>query len=189
MENDGTGRTRDPQPPSGEGSHAATHDLPPEKEPPRGPPPWAAAPRPQAVNTQQRAQAPFHAGRGQRGRPSLSPYAAPGETCVSRYLLGSPKSLAHGPPHPWGLPAAAAHAKPHACTAPPTLPPRLAPGHQRDMPGCGWGHSPEPGTKVCSGCAQNSPGPTGGALELGHLKPTHLGLQDLPQLGTWSIPP
>ena len=38
--------------------------------------------------------------------------AAPGETYVSRYLLGSLKSLAHGPPHLWGLPTAAAHAKP-----------------------------------------------------------------------------
>lgn len=76
-----------------------------------------------------------------------------------------------------------------ACTAPPTLPLLLAPGHQRDMSGWGWGHSPEPGTRVHSGCAQNSQGPKGGALELGHLEPTHHGLQDLPQLGTWSIPP
>lgn len=44
---------RPPAPPSGEGSHTATHDLLPEEEPLRGPPPWAVAPSPQAVNTQQ----------------------------------------------------------------------------------------------------------------------------------------
>ena len=88
--------------------------------------------------------------------------AAPGETYVSRYLLGSLKSLAHGPPHPWGLPAAAAHAKPlparvhgptHPAAAARTRPPArhawlgLGPQPRARDEGLLWMCSEQPGTQ------------------------------------------